>query len=192
MAATPSDAITAFPFSGVASAERRPSRLEEEVVSLFEQFRLPVLRYLLSCRVPIPDAEEIIQEVFLALFQHLRRNKPRANLRGWVFTVAHNLALKRRLQAKRHAEHFTHVPLLSETSAGSLPGPEERLQAIERQQRLLAVVRAMPEQDQCCLSLRAEGLRYREIARVLGISLGSVANSLERSLSRLARADERG
>jgi RNA polymerase sigma-70 factor, ECF subfamily len=54
------------------------------------------------------------------------------------------------------------------------------------------VVRAMPEQDQCCLSLRAEGLRYREIARVLGISLGSVANSLERTLSRLARADERG
>ena len=192
MAAIPSDAITAFPLSGTAAAERQPSRLEEEVVFLFEQFRLPVLRYLLSCRVPIPDAEEIAQEVFLALFQHLRRNKPRANLRGWVFTVAHNLALKRRLRAKRHAEHFTYVRVLSETSAGSLPGPEERLQAIERQQRLLAVVRAMPQEDQCCLSLRAEGLRYREIARVLGISLGSVANSLERSLSRLARADERG
>ncbi len=50
-------------------------------------------------------------------------------------------------------------------------------------------LRAMPEQDQCCLSLRAEGLRYRDIAEVLGISLGSVANSLERALSRLARAD---
>ena len=37
----------------------------------------------------------------------------------------------------------------------------------------------------CCLSLRAEGLRYREIAEVLGISLGSVAASLEKSLSRL-------
>jgi RNA polymerase sigma-70 factor, ECF subfamily len=191
MAATPSDAITAFSLSGAAT-ERRPSRLEEEVVLLFQQFRLPVLRYLLSCRVPVPDAEEIAQEVFLALFQHLRRNKSRANLRGWVFTVAHNLALKRRMQAKRHAERFAYVPVLSEASAGSLPGPEERLQAIERQQRLLAVVRAMPEQDQCCLSLRAEGLRYREIARVLGMSLGSVANALERSLSRLARADERG
>ena len=63
------------------------------------------------------------------------------------------------------------------------------MEVIERQQRLLAVVRAMPEQDQCCLSLRAEGLRYRDIAEVLGISLGSVANSLERSLSRLTRAD---
>ena len=184
--------MTAFPLSGTVATEQQPSRLEEKVVSLFEQFRLPVLRYLLSCRVPIPDAEEITQEVFLALFQHLRRNKSQANLRGWVFTVAHNIALKHRMWAKRHAEHFTYVPALSETSAGSLPGPEERLQAIERQRRLLAVVRAMPEQDQCCLSLRAEGLRYREIARVLGISLGSVANSLERSLSRVARADQRG
>jgi RNA polymerase sigma-70 factor, ECF subfamily len=192
MASVSSNAVTALPLSGAAATARPPSRLEEEVVLLFEQFHLPVLRYLLSCRVPIPDAEEIAQEVFLALFQHLRKNKSRANLRGWVFTVAHNLSLKRRWQAKRHAEHFTCLPVVCENSAGSLPGPEERLQAIERQQRLMAVVRAMPEQDQCCLSLRAEGLRYREIARVLGISLGSVANSLERSLSRLARADELG
>jgi hypothetical protein len=39
--------------------------------------------------------------------------------------------------------------------------------------------------------LRAEGLRYREIAEVLGISLGAVANSLERSITRLARAYQR-
>lgn len=55
---------------------------------------------------------------------------------------------------------------------------------------LLAVVRALPELDQWCLSLRAEGLRYREIAGVLGISLGAVANSLEKSLFRLTRAEQ--
>jgi RNA polymerase sigma-70 factor (ECF subfamily) len=70
------------------------------------------------------------------------------------------------------------------------PDPEERLAGCQRQQKLLAVVRALPEQEQWCLSLRAEGLRYREIAEVLGISLGSVAASLEKSLSRLTRAEE--
>ena len=39
--------------------------------------------------------------------------------------------------------------------------------------RLMAVVHALPEADQGCLRLRAEGLRYREIAAVLGMSLGS-------------------
>ncbi|MGA2714479.1 MAG: sigma-70 family RNA polymerase sigma factor [Bryobacteraceae bacterium] len=187
MASTFWDKITGFPVAAATTAAR-PSRLEEEVVSLFDQLRVPVLRYLLSFRVPAPDAEEIVQEVFLLLFQHLRQGKSAANLQGWVFKVAHNLALKHHTRARRHSDRFSHLAL-SEVAGDVSPGPDERMEVLERQQRLLAVVRAMPEQDQCCLSLRAEGLRYRNIAEILGISLGSVANSLERSLSRLARAD---
>jgi RNA polymerase sigma-70 factor (ECF subfamily) len=71
------------------------------------------------------------------------------------------------------------------------PNPEEQLLSLHRQRRLLAVVHALPEQDRCCLRLRAEGLRYREIADVLGISLGAVSMSLTRSLARLMCADER-
>lgn len=179
------DKIAGF---GMADAARYPSKLEEEVVALFGQLRVPVLRYLFSLRIPVPDAEEIAQEVFLALFRHLRQGKPRTNLQGWVFRVAHNLALKQRIRIRRHSEHFSNLPSLSEIPGEIAPGPEEKMEAIELQQSLLAVVRALPEQDQCCLSLRAEGLRYREIAGVLGISLGSVANSLERSLARLTRA----
>jgi RNA polymerase sigma-70 factor (ECF subfamily) len=80
-----------------------------------------------------------------------------------------------------------------ETSDTADPGlnPEEQLASSQRQERLLAVLRALPEQDQYCLYLRAEGLRYREISEVLGISLGTVSNSLGRSLGRLGRADER-
>ena len=48
-----------------------------------------------------------------------------------------------------------------------------------------------PNHDQHCLRLRAEGLRYREIAEVLGMSLGAVSISLTRSLARLERADRR-
>jgi RNA polymerase sigma-70 factor (ECF subfamily) len=58
-------------------------------------------------------------------------------------------------------------------------------------QHLRTVLRALPEQDRCCLALRAEGLRYREIAAVLGISLGSVSNLLTQSIDRLIRADGR-
>lgn len=189
MASTLWERITGLPVAAAATAPR-PSRLEEEVVVLFDQLRVPVLRYLLSLRIPAPDAEEIVQEVFLLLFQHLRQGKPRANLQGWVFKVAHNLALKHRMRSRRHAEHFSEVPDLAGMADAIAPQPDKRLEGMERRQRLLAVVQAMPEQDQSCLALRAEGLPYRNIAAVLGISLGSVANSLERALARLARADE--
>lgn len=189
MASGISEALKAFPRSGLDTTADRRQSLENEVTSLFEQFRVPVLRYLFSRRIPVADAEEIAQEVFLALFQHLRKGKRRTNLPGWIFRVAHNLAVNGRLQAKRHAERFSDGPV-EVVAAESGPGPEESLMAKQRQTRLLAVTRALPERDQCCLSLRAEGLRYREIAEVLGISLGAVAASLETSLSRLSRAEQ--
>jgi RNA polymerase sigma-70 factor (ECF subfamily) len=186
MAIISTEAAVTHPIAGSAATESRPLRFEEEVVAMFEQHRNSLLRYLLSFRIAAPDAEEIVQEVFLSLFQHLQRGKSRANLHGWVFKVAHNLALRNRIRAQRQS------PGVPEAQTDSAPGPEERAADLQRQDRLLAVVKALPEVDRWCLSLRAEGLKYREIARVLGISLGAVSNSLERSLSRLARADERG
>jgi RNA polymerase sigma-70 factor (ECF subfamily) len=71
------------------------------------------------------------------------------------------------------------------------PNPEDQMANAQQRARLLAVLNALPEQDRACLHLRAEGLRYREIADVLGISLGAVSASLTRSMARMARADER-
>ncbi|HVW09494.1 MAG TPA: sigma-70 family RNA polymerase sigma factor [Bryobacteraceae bacterium] len=188
MAADASDSLAVLPIVEAARAER-PSSLEEEVVALFDRHRGPLLRYLYSFQITVPDAEEIIQEVFLSLFRHLRESKSRANLHGWIFKVAHNLALRNRVRGRRHSERFTYMPAVSAIAADPAPGPEEALAARQRRERLLAVVRALPEQDQFCLSLRAEGLRYREIAEVLGISLGSVANSIEKSMGRLMRSE---
>ena len=71
------------------------------------------------------------------------------------------------------------------------PNPEEQFAFGQRQVHLRSVIDALSEMDRECLYLRAESLRYREIANVLGISVGSVANSLARSLARLSAADER-
>jgi len=177
--------------SGPESLKLSP--LEEEVVSLFDQMRDRLLRYLYSIGLPTPDGEEIVQEVFLALFQHLQRGKPRHNLRAWVFQVAHNLALKRRNMEQRNRQTLLQF---GGTSAENFfmdhaPNPEDQLATSQRQMRLRAVLQALPEQDRQCLALRVEGLTYREIARVLEMSLGSVALSLGRSLARFARADVR-
>ena len=179
------------PVADKPRSDSPPTAHEEEVVSLFEQFRVPVLRYLLSCRVPVADAEEILQEVFILLFQDLRRGKSSTNRVGWVFRTAHHFVLKHRDRMRRHAEHFHTHSAAVEGVADQSAGADVALEETQRQRSLMAVVRALPEQDQRCLHLRAEGLRYREIAEILGMSLGAVANSLERSMARIARADER-
>jgi RNA polymerase sigma-70 factor (ECF subfamily) len=162
----------------------------EEILLLFEQYRDPLLRYLLTFGLTVGDSEETVQEVFLALFQHLQRGKPRSNLRAWLFRVAHNLGLKRRYRELRGEAGITDSSA-EHLVADPAPNPEDRLLAGEAQRRLLCVVGALAEQDRRCLVLRAEGLRYREIAKVLDMSLGAVSLSLTRSLARLARAAER-
>jgi len=110
-------------------------------------------------------------------------------VRGWLFRVAHNLGLKRRQRVRRATETHTdadHEDLAVDPS----PNPEAQLAHSQTKRRLLAVVDALPEQDRRCLYLRAEGLRYREIAGILDMSLGAVPLSLTRSLARIARAND--
>lgn len=176
-----------------AAGSPKASRLEEEVVGLFDQMQDRLLRYLLSLGLTAPDGEEVVQEVFLALFQHLQRGKPRHNLRAWVFQVAHNLALKQRNAMRKNQQKLVEPDEISAENffVDQSPNPEDQLVSHQRHGRLLGVLRALPEHDRRCLTLRAEGLNYREIAQVLGMSLGAVSLSLGRSLARFARADER-
>jgi RNA polymerase sigma-70 factor, ECF subfamily len=163
---------------------------EEEVVGLFDKFHGPLLRYLRALGLDAHDGEEVVQEVFIALFRHLREAKPRHNLRSWIFRVGHNLALKQHNRNRRHARRAVEAGrALTEAYADPSPDPEQQLVSRERQQLLRAVLETLPERDRWCLYLRAEGLRYREIGEVLGISLGAVSMLLARSLARLGRVD---
>ncbi len=164
--------------------EAPPATLADEVTALFYADRAPLLRYLLSMGLPVPVGEEIVQEVFLSLFQHLRCGKSRENLRGWIFRVGYNLALKERQRAARQQ------PLnLGNPGPCHQPDPEQSAAQSQNHRRLLAIIGALPALDQHCLHLRAEGLRYRDIAQVLDISLGSVALILSRSILKATQAD---
>ena len=200
----PADSTAGLPFTTAtgAASSPKPSENERVVMELFEQFRNPLLRYALSFGIPVHDAEEIVQEVFLALFRHLRSHGSRKSLPGWIFRVTHNLALKQRAANQRSADprsskqrpqmRTASGEAVAEEAFDPAPNPEEQLSIVQKRRRLLAVVKALPIADQSCLRLRAEGLRYREIASVLGMSLGAVSISLTRSLARLIRAESRG
>ena len=185
-----SNVVTALSAAGVRRADL-PSDLESEVVQLFDHLRSPLLRYLLTFSLAVPDSEDIVQEAFLALFLHLKTGKSRHNLQGWLFRVAHNLALKRRQSQRIFDGTPESVGDLDKSLIDAAPNPEDQLAARQTQGRVMAVLRALPEQNRWCLSLRAEGLRYREIAEILNISLGSVSECLERSLAQIARAAKR-
>ena len=176
--------LSLLPVESVAAV---PRAADEEVLLLFDRCAPSLVRYVISFGLSVQEAEDVVQEVFLALFRHLRLDRSRRNLTGWLFQVAHNLALKQRRRMQRclttawdDSVHQYADPALN---------PEMLLAQRERRERLAPVVQALPPRDRRCLLLRAEGLRYRDIAEIVGISLGGVAKSLARSVTRLVNAD---
>jgi RNA polymerase sigma-70 factor (ECF subfamily) len=179
-----------FTASSPARTVEKKSESEEEVIHLFGLFRNPLLRYVISLGLSRHDGEEIIQEVFLALFRHLQLGRSRQNLRGWIFRVAHNLALKQRAANKKAQTMLDSDEAVSQRQPDTAPNPEQQAASNQRWQRMQLVLKARPDQDRSCLYLRAEGLRYREIAAALGISLGAVSLALARSLARMKPVNE--
>ena len=163
---------------------------EDVVLGLFDDCAPGLRRYVRSFGLSPEAAEDVVQEVFLALFCHLERGRPRTNLRAWVFRVGHLLALKQRERlAIRSRREPALDSSLSDTVADPATDVERQLLEGARSRRLQAVVRALPERDRQCVHLRAAGLRYRDIASALQVSLGAVAKSMARALERLEIAD---
>jgi RNA polymerase sigma-70 factor (ECF subfamily) len=189
VAAHTSDSLVDVALLPAAAVPSARDSIESNVLALFDGCAPQLLRYVGSFGLGVEETEDVVQDTFLALFRHLTLDRDQSNLHGWLFQVAHNLALKRREQVLRQlrssGEHQREIRSCVDPS----PGPEEQLMRQERDQRLRAVFRALPERDRRCLSLRAEGLTYRDIARVLSVSLGAVSKTVSRSLTRLMNAD---
>lgn len=168
-----------------------PERVRDDVLLLFDACAPAVRRYVRSCGIAPDAADDIVQDTFVALFQHLRRGGGRENLRGWLMQVGYRLALKHRRREGRRGRWQQPWDLHAEGVCDPTAGPEDACAALEDERRLRAVLGALPERDRQCVALRAEGFRYRDIAKTLGISLGAVAKSLTRAVSRLAAAVER-
>jgi RNA polymerase sigma-70 factor (ECF subfamily) len=142
------------------------------------------------------ETDEIIQETFLRLYQHLNSGGNERNLRGWIFRVAHNLCINELKSRKRVASSASEdlpeldISELDISVADSRPGPEELLLHREKIARIHAAVSSLSEQQKQCLLLRAEGFRYREIAEILEVTISTVAESLRRAIKKLTKESD--
>lgn len=169
-------------------------KLEDRFVKLFDELWQPVYKYLFRVGLRSEEAEDIAQEAFLRLFKHLLEQRREENLQGWIFRVAHNLAVdqykRQRLFTLKSPQEWTE---LSGLLPDQTPNPEERLLDEERIARIDQRLAMLTSRQAQCLDLRMEGLRYREIGDLLGVTVSTVVQSLDlatRKLrnSKLARA----
>jgi RNA polymerase sigma-70 factor (ECF subfamily) len=155
----------------------------------YREERDSIYRYLVSLGTNPSEAQDLTQETFLKLYIALRNRKQIENMRAWLFTVASNLAMNHRRWWKyRPSAREEDVTRWMRSEADTQDTPEQALLHRETAMRLKEAIRGLSRQQQACLHLRTEGFRYREIARILGVSLPTVAEFLRRALTKLKKA----
>ncbi len=132
-------------------------------------------------------AEDLVQETFLAAYRSLHRLTNADGFRPWLLAIAHNVlidAARWDARRKRAAPPASDAPL-SEVPANG-PSPDEQAQREEARQRVLAVLRSLPEEYRLPLTLRyLAGADYEAIGEQLGLTNGSLRGLLHRGLKML-------
>lgn len=144
-------------------------------------------------------AEDVFQNTFLQVYLRSGQFDTSKPLRPWLYTIATHQAIDAmrrngRHQAVRldeaHADNGEgDLVGLLEMLESRAPGPLEAVSAQERRERIRATVDALPDLLRQVLVLAYyQGLKYREIADILNVPVGTVKSRLHAALVKLQEA----
>lgn len=122
------------------------------------------------------DAEDILQDTLVEIYQDARFYRPRTNPRAWVLTVTRHTALDAVRKRTRHAT----APL---DTAEALPTPPDAHEELSALWDLLAVL--SPEERELVVLRLYHGLSHGEIAETLRISTAAAQKRYRRAIDKL-------
>ncbi len=158
-----------------------------------ERYRPAIHRYILHL-VGDPDrAEDLTQETFLRVHQHLEGLKDPAALEAWLYRIATNVCYDR-FRQRDHREPALPLSSLGDeedavASDEEALRPEQLLEQSEMSDCVLRVLTRLPKPQREVLVLHdLQGLTGPEIAERLGLTLHNVKIRLHRARTRLRSA----
>jgi RNA polymerase sigma-70 factor (ECF subfamily) len=133
------------------------------------------------------DAEvaELQQEMLFQLWLSLRGFSGQAKPSTWIYRVCLNTALTWRRSTTRRERHFDEAASLEDLAAAGR-SPAESAERKEWLEKLYAALRLLAETERALVVLMLDGLSYREIADVTGLTENHVGVALTRARRRLA------
>lgn len=127
-------------------------------------------------------AEDVVQETFLRVQQNVKSYQFRNSEREWIMTIAHNIAID--ILRKRKKE------IAQEEITGQKEIPDAVIDS-DNDTGFLQLIEPLNELDRQIVSLHLiSGLKHREIAHILNMSVSSVKKRYERAIKRIAHEME--
>jgi RNA polymerase sigma-70 factor (ECF subfamily) len=142
-------------------------------------------------------AEDLAQDTFIKVLNHLERYDPTYKFSSWIFKIAHNTALdhlRRKnpvtlsLDGSPHARTAAEVEATTLTPASGDENPEEYTASKElgaEIERAIGLLR--PEYRTAIVLCHVEGRPYEEIAQIMDVPLGTVKTFIHRARKELMK-----
>ncbi len=153
---------------------------------LFDRYSKKMMGVCLRYAEDRMEAQDILQEGFIKVFDAIKSFSHTGSLEGWVRRIIVNTALDnyRRTKAKRHAVNIDDVEYTLKEEAGVV----EHYSA----QHLMDMIHQMPEGYRVIFNLYAiEGYSHKEIAKQMGISESTSKSQYSRARAYLQKALEK-
>lgn len=166
------------------SATHLPPQLRE----VFEEYGAFVCRSLRYLGVREADLDDMLQEVFLVVYQRLNDYQERGRVRAWLYSICTRVAFAHRRKLGRHREAATRE--IKETAEG--PAQHARVEdreALALGQRLLADL--PPRQREVFVLYEVEDMTMAEIAQALRCPLQTAYSRLHKARQRILAEVER-
>jgi RNA polymerase sigma-70 factor (ECF subfamily) len=174
---------------------------DADVVRLAQQGREPAFRELVR-RYERPVfslvyrmvrdrevAEDLAQDTFVKVLNHIDRYSPEFKFSSWLFKIANNVAIDHLRRRRLDTVSIDGAP--DATSASEQESPLEELASRELGSAIERAIGALRPQYRACIMLRhVEGRSYEEIAATLDLPLGTVKTYIHRARHELRRALE--
>ncbi len=160
---------------------------DEAIAELRPLVRAVVAR-VLGAAASEADVEDGAHEALRRALEGRARLRPGEPVGPWVVGIARHVALdQRRARGRRREEGGERGAQAIDVAVDPAPGLESTLDARRRAARLEAALSDLPEGTRAALvAFHVEGLAYQDIARRLGVPLGTVATWVARGRKRLA------
>ena len=168
---------------------------EKAYRELLDRYQRPVFSLVYRMVRDRELAEDLAQETFVKVFNHLDRFNPKYKFSSWIFKIASNLAidhLRKRepvtvsLDGSRNAETAEEMESTRITVESKDENPEEFLEAKELGQEIERAIGLLrPDYRTAILLRHVEGRAYEEIAEVMGVPLGTVKTFIHRARAEL-------
>lgn len=173
------------------------TRVEESYEKLYKKFRPGIRSLFLRKGFTSQESDDLTQDVFLRVFKGIDTFRRESRFERWLWEIAANIyfnEVRRRRTEKRDGLE-TSLDSGVETEEGLGPGitllstepsPEEEVVRRDQSQALQTALQGLPEQmRRCCILRYGQGLKYKEIAVLMRISIETVKAHLHQARKRL-------